>query len=1201
MSSTQTSQPHPGQPGQDEDRPAARRVQPTLFVGIGGTGMQILLRLRRRILTGDWNGRRIDDLSRFPIASFVYFDTDMRTAIESDRQQSADPLARIVAFRENERLQHAVDVKRYVKDLDRYPLIADWLPVADFSLINTEKGAGQVRAISRLLFFDQFRKLTDMLRERSDGLLRSVGRQDDLAHLNLEIENRLRVVVVCSAAGGTGSGSFIDMGLALRSLIHPAPTVDLVLLLPGGYHDHQRQRVNANGYAALMELEHAMRPNPLPPFVEQWADHQGPLPNIAPYDDVYLLDTRNVLDDGLEQVGDLYDMAADILFEDFGTSEFAATKRSIAVNQAQHKIDNYEPPLPAHLGRQSLRYSQLFSSFGQATIDTKSRVAVDTAVAETSKQMLKAYFNVAMEDSGRLPTPAERDDFLDRQFYLNSSAFQHVLPGAEDVSTINEPFLIDKLLENETGQSVLAEIDRDLLSTYQSEGFQSADPHNLPTLVLREFEQRHEDVLGSIRHKTGSGLAADRILATRQRLTSERRGNGPDGLRSVLYDYLDQRERGGLDYTIRLVEDAKLQIEQEIVRLDEVEARYASRAGDTQRRFEQSLENLREAVNRRFPFGPDRKAAERYLEHLRNETAYYLSMQLRRQAAVEAKLFLREMSDMLGNRRGQDAEGNKLWDGAVAELVQGRVLVRHTLREFDTEIGLLREAVSRCDAGTYVVLPAADVEARAMLGNNEEEVQRWAEEMFRDEGGSRKLFPILRDDMQRSILLNRLRGFSRLQLAPRADALRSAQSILLDMSARDRIALFQRAMVRAMPWLDASFDHLGGGIAMGPRYTLLIAVDDKEEFERNFKAEIEQVVPTGRLGIGAPQYLNSGLRDRILIYCELSGIPLDSIDPLRTEWRISYQLEQKKPLPLHTHRQSERFPDPVVPTTQEIEEMRRNMGLFVRGVAYGILVRGSRPGQPYQIDLGGGDWGDAGTERIIRGSGFSRHRDKVQARIEAFERDLTPIQVLAASALLAWTGERVYAARMARIGPTQTDRIPGIVQTMAMELSRQLRERYVRMEGAAALAEADMQFETLKRTIPDWTEELPGSAADADPHDANRDPNDQPEARASAKRRIVPDRFRPSALQRLLKPVGPSASLPVAGLPAWHLSIAKQLTGPFGLAQLALLATQGTLREGTNVRRLGAAAWQHVRDIPELLALLHGALPEDEDDLPDDE
>ena len=725
--------------------------------------------------------------------------------------------------------------------------------------------------------------------------------------------------------------------------------------------------------------------------------------------------------------------------------------------------------------------------------------------------------------------------------------------------------------------------------------------------MLREFEQRHDDVLGSIRHRTGSGLAADRIVATRNRLAAACRGDGPDGLRAVLYDYLDQRDRGGLDYTIRLVEDAKLQMEAETLRLEAVEARYAARAADTQHRFEQSLDNLREAVGRRFPFGPDRRAAERYLEHLRTETSYYLAMQLRRQAAIEARAFLRAMSEALGTRRGQDGDGNTLWDGAVAELVGGRALVRQTLAEFDGEIGLLRDAVARRDRGTFVVLPEADAEARAMLDSEDAAIDRWAGEMFRDEGGSRILFPILRDDMARSVLLNRLRGFVRHQLRPRADALRSAQSILLDMSPRDRIALFNRAVVRAMPWLDASFDHLGG-MAMAPRYTLLVATDDKDGFERNFGAEIAQAIPTGRLGIGGAQYLNSGLRDRILIYCELSGIPLDSIDPLRTEWRTSYQLEQRRPLPLHTHRSPERFPDPVVPTTHEIEEMRRNLGLFMRGVAYGILVRGARPGQPYRIDLGGGDWGDAGTERVIRAAGFSRHRDKVQLRVEQFERALQPIQLLAAAALIEWTGERVYAARMARIGPTQTDRIPGLAQTLALELAAVLRDRAAqgnddgresgREDGLAGDA---VLHATLKRRVADWTESIPGSDADADPADTNRDQADAPEQRAAPKRRIMPDRFTPERLRALAARPAAAPSPPPVGGRCWHLSIAKQLSGPFTLPELGRLAAQETLREGTNVRELGSAAWQRVRDVPALAALLAGALPDDEDELPDDE
>ncbi|MEG2034020.1 MAG: hypothetical protein RR376_25490, partial [Janthinobacterium sp.] len=31
-------------------------LRPTLFIGIGGTGMQVLMRVRRRILNAQWGG-----------------------------------------------------------------------------------------------------------------------------------------------------------------------------------------------------------------------------------------------------------------------------------------------------------------------------------------------------------------------------------------------------------------------------------------------------------------------------------------------------------------------------------------------------------------------------------------------------------------------------------------------------------------------------------------------------------------------------------------------------------------------------------------------------------------------------------------------------------------------------------------------------------------------------------------------------------------------------------------------------------------------------------------------------------------------------------------------------------------------------------------------------------------------------------------
>ena len=103
----------------------------------------------------------------------------------------------------------------------------------------------------------------------------------------------------------------------------------------------------------------------------------------------------------------------------------------------------------------------------------------------------------------------------------------------------------------------------------------------------------------------------------------------------------------------------------------------------------QSRENLKDAARPRLLLGPDRKAAERFLEHLREETDYYCRLRLRAVACAEAAVFLAEVSRDLGVRRGLDAEGRDLWDGAIAELVQGRRQVEHVIRVLDDEAALL--------------------------------------------------------------------------------------------------------------------------------------------------------------------------------------------------------------------------------------------------------------------------------------------------------------------------------------------------------------------------------------------------------------------------------------------------------------------------------------------------------------------------------
>jgi hypothetical protein len=1198
--------------GRRNGKSVVTRLRPTLFVALGGTGKEVVLRLRRRILQNDWGGGqgtslRVSDIGRFPIASFIYFDTDTTEAIDTSRSLRNDPMARATAFKDSEKLQKRVDVRHYMDELDAHPLIREWLPEGDLASINTDKGAGQVRAISRLLFFEEFSRFTQLVRDQGKAVLNNIGRQGDLAQLSVDIEPELRVVVIASSAGGTGSGSFIDVGLAIKAIQDPKPAqVDLILLLPGGFRGNNLQRVNANSFAALMELEHVMRDGASPPYVNRWNSDAGPSSG-PPYDEVYLIDTSNVTRDLTNDVTHIYDMVSDVLFEDFGSSEFSSRKRSISVNTEQFKLVNYLPPMSERNGPQSLSYSCAYSSFGQSTIVTKGLAAFDQAVVAASKSMLQSFFNVALEESGRLPSPDERETFIHSNFYLLGTSFQESLQGIEDDKAINEPVLVGELLKSQTGNAVDMDLADQVHRRYQEDILGSGDLRNWPTLALRIFEDRKDDILGRMDKQAGEyGPIGLIIRSNRQRMLRQFKSRDDDGVRAVLFRYLDNRVRGGLDYTIALVKDSKSRLEAEAADLIDVQRAYESRSELVRDRFNRSLENLKDAARPRFVVGPDRKAAERYLDQLREETAYYLKLQLRAVCAAEAAQLLMEMSEDLGTPRGVDGDGNTIWEGAIASLVQGRQQVEQVLTLLDDEVRLLSDAVGRQNAGTYIVLPDADAEAEALMKLSPAEVEGWAQSIFADEGGSRELFPKLEEPVQLAELLGKLRGFARQQLAPRAARLRSVRDILLSMDEQQRRDMLRGAMRRAMPWINARFDRLGDSVKMEDRYKLYVAVESREMFGTILANEVQQAIP-GALGFRHCEIVSSGLRDRIVIYCEVSGIPLDTIIPLGDEWRRCYRAERRGPLPLHNHKSATRFANPVVPSSEEIEKTRKDMALFLRAVCFGILQRNAGIQAPYKFDLGYNDWVDIGSERDIRASGFDdSHLVGIRAAVEKFERSLAPIQVLAASVLLDWTARRAYAARKVRVGENITNRRPGLVQIVALEVANTYLTRSKQMDGSAALGPLDDATRALKDGLLSWTTEIVDSVDDIDPFDSNMDLDEDPQLRAANKRTIIADRFAPEKLQALLTTKRANGMAPIVqphGESRWFLSIKKTLSGPFDLAQLRDMALRGQLLEGTNVRAVDDSVWTRVRHVPVLLALLQiSDLPDDENDsLPADE
>jgi hypothetical protein len=318
-------------------------VGPTLVIGLGGTGKEALLRLRRKIV------EQYGSLDRLPFLRFMHIDTD-KTQMASeqyDLRSNDDPLYTDVQFSNSERIDLTVfpNTSKYVEHLNNFPSVKRWFPTGGkiAHLGDLKDGAGQVRIASRLGFFDaaNHQKITGRL-EQSRRELADPAILAQVSKLGFEFSAaNWRVVVVASLAGGTGSGTFLDTGFLVRRYFPEAERVG-ILLLPGFFSGYAgADRVRANGYAALMELNHYTFGHP---FTADWDGQTRDPMSPPPFSVTYLIDGRNeaglVIGSGGKEY-DVYRMVAEVLYQDYSIGAFAGMKRATRINLEQFNLNVY--------------------------------------------------------------------------------------------------------------------------------------------------------------------------------------------------------------------------------------------------------------------------------------------------------------------------------------------------------------------------------------------------------------------------------------------------------------------------------------------------------------------------------------------------------------------------------------------------------------------------------------------------------------------------------------------------------------------------------------------------------------------------------------------------------------------------------------------------------------------------------------------
>ncbi len=1166
-----------------------KRVRPTLYVALGGTGKEVLLRLRRRILETLWNGHRVEKLDDFKVASFLYFDLYQGRAEEEKNSASGtdveDPLSALVDLPKSDCIQKRMETGKYLKgrEIDRFPHVKEWLPAGDLRSIRAEDGAGQVRALSRLFFFDDVANINDTINAKARALLHNVSNSEALARLGVEVEPQVQIIVVCSVAGGTGSGSFIDMGYLAKSMQNPRPDqVSLYAVLGGAFADLNEKRTLANSYAAMMELDYCMQGNPRPPYVEYWTDT---IRNDAayPYDNVYLVDSRNLGNQGTGDRGHLYRMIADVLFEDLRDPQLRGKKREDLVNQnTNYRLEPFSPPMPKDLEALSLAFSRAYSGVGQCTLTTDGRTQFDRDTALAARSMLTAFFRTEAADKVNTPQPGERDDLMRNAMFLDKDSFFQDFPDFlhPKPSAIADTPLTGRLLT--TGQlDTVSDLRAELRGDFEQ--LRGALPNRADWrgAVEQLRSKRERDILGDITQVAQFGPRMLMLQEQSNRIFTD--WNKPDGLRSAFYARIDNAELGGIVYTQRLIQQIQDQVNVEkdgyVARLSRAAEQYDSLAKSLIEGFyTRALENLSKAVKKNWLGSIDTEAIERCMQQLEASLFYYLHYKLRSAACAEAIKLLGNLVRLLGQPEG--ARGQSGASGILGEVEQGSQSVSLTLRAIDEEIHVLEDSVRGAGPMSQVI------RGGRLEGTMRGDYAAWGREALSSQGGSRQMFERLRKAETRAEIINILRGVARERMRDRESQLPTVLQTLADMNEADRTTLFGHAMLQALPWLNVDPQRMEPGFD-GGMVSVFISVENAAEMSARFGDALQRKLP--------PLYQNkrvsfvsSSVRGRMVIYSELTGLALTALVPMHDDWRRAYNEKNGKEerSPLHNDVDKARFRHPTAMSLQEMEQLAARVQLFLRGVLLGKLRR--RADRDYEVDTSTNDtedWLSIGSEQQIYLREFkSERRSALDRSLRLMEEQMTPRQLAGYVALLDYTAQRVYPKRIVRRADGNEDRAGGLACVAVEQLRRDTMARLQSQKASLPMA-PETFVAALLRTIASWTEAIPGSRADTTPVEA--DPG-----RAEEKRTIAWDRFTDAQLDALVVPAAPPPMLPVAPpLPRFHIAVDNQDSGPLDLAALEACVRRGELDAHTLVWSKGMPGWVAAGEVPGLTTMLATARP----------
>jgi len=294
----------------------ATKIRRCLYIGLGGTGMTALLHTKRMF---------IDTYGEVPpMIGFLGIDTDggvYNRVLESKYGEvKIDP---------SDQMPIKVHDARPIYNVNQERLT--WVPERNLrALSSMVNGAGQVRSNGRFALTVNYDKVAIKVRDKINQI--TSASHVDNPNYSLLADAQVEIHMVFSLAGGTGSGTFINMAYLLKKELPDCKLIGYAVL-PDVFEAMSpttMPNVKANGYGAIKDLDWFMhRTMGQDEFYMAYLRNDQKI-DYRPFNSVVFVNNRNENGDTYDHVNQLAEMISLALVTSAG--ELSAAAASVSDN-----------------------------------------------------------------------------------------------------------------------------------------------------------------------------------------------------------------------------------------------------------------------------------------------------------------------------------------------------------------------------------------------------------------------------------------------------------------------------------------------------------------------------------------------------------------------------------------------------------------------------------------------------------------------------------------------------------------------------------------------------------------------------------------------------------------------------------------------------------------------------------------------------